>query len=268
MNLLAEARTEADNLRAKVGQYENILLSTKLLMGHELKKPATALTGYLDLALDALGRSRSGRNEETEEIVDCLGKARKECELLNELNLVFLALLRMDGEKEALPVQKIEIEALLGEILAGFPERYNAVRRVNLAVSPGLQFIHFHKNALQVIVGNIIENSLLYSGDQAQVFVTADAVVDQRCTSGRELMRMTVRDTGNGVSPENLQKIFNPFVRLHKDKAAGSGLGLTLVRSLVELYGGAISAASENGSGITVSVTIPMALEPQRQMVL
>lgn len=268
MDLLAEAREEADKLREKVEKYENALLSTKLLMGHELKKPTTALTGYLDLALDSLDRSRGKWNEQAEEIIDCLGKARKECELLSELNMVFITLLRINGEKENLPVEKIAIEELFKEILAAFPERYDAFRRVMITVSPNIKHINFNKNALMVIVSNLMENSLLYSSEKEQVFVEVDAVTDQRQMSNRELMRMTVRDTGMGVPEEYLQKIFSPFVRLQKDKAEGSGLGLTLVRSLVELYGGEVSVNSESGRGTTIFITIPMITEQREHMVL
>lgn len=268
MDLLAEARGEADRLREKVEKYENTLLSTKLLMGHELKKPTTALTGYLDLALDALDRSRGEWNEQAEEIIDCLGKARKECELLSELNMVFITLLRINGEKENLPVEKIAIEELFEEISAAFPERYDALRRVKITVSPDIKNIYFNKNALKVIVSNLMENSLLYSSEKEQVFVEVDAVTDKRQMGNRELMRMTVRDTGTGIPEEYLQKIFSPFVRLQKDKAEGSGLGLTLVRSLVELYGGEVSANSESGRGTTIFITIPMITEQREHMVL
>jgi two-component system sensor histidine kinase VicK len=174
----------------------------------------------------------------------------------------------MSGDKENLPVKKIKFKELFETVLAEFPEKYDALRRVTVTVSSNISSIQFNTNALKVIVGNLIENSLLYSNEQERVFVDVDAVIDQRHMSNRELMRMTVRDTGEGVPEEYLQKIFSPFVRLHADKAEGSGLGLTLVRSLVELYGGEISASSENGRGTTIFITIPIAAEEREQMVI
>ncbi|MBI4720974.1 MAG: HAMP domain-containing histidine kinase [Chitinivibrionia bacterium] len=263
-NLLAEAREEADLLRTKVKRYENILLSTKLLMGHELKKPTTAITGYLDLALESLNE-RCG--DERTEPLDCLKKARKECDLLSELNSIFLALLRINGDQEQLPVQKVRIEALFKEVIEAFHPRLGAGDRVKVRISPEAECIHFNGNALKVIVTNIVENALLYSSREHDVFVNVDTVADKRTMRGRELVRMTVKDGGEGIPEEFLQKIFNPFVRLHKERAEGSGLGLTLVRSLVELYGGEVSVDSGRGRGTTIFVTIPVMQEDRDAMV-
>jgi two-component system phosphate regulon sensor histidine kinase PhoR len=265
MNLLTEARDEADKLRERVAKYENILMSTKLLMGHELKKPTTALTGYLDLAIDALMISGGKNNQDA---IECLRRARKECELLNELNLIFLAILRINGEKETLPVQKIHVDGLFREITRDFPAERKATKRVQVSVSSSVENIQFNKNALKVIVSNLIENALLYSSMKDKVFVDVDSANDRRQGDDTEFMRISVRDTGDGIPEEYLQKIFSPFVRLRQDKTNGSGLGLTLVRSLVELYGGSISADSGTGKGTTILVSIPLIRQERENLVL
>lgn len=264
MNLLAEARDEADRLRTRVKRYENILLSTKLLMGHELKKPATAITGYLDLAMELL--DVPGGTERSEPL-ECLKKARKECDLLSELNTIFLTLLRINGDQEQLPVQKIRFEALFKDVIDEFHPKLRARERVSVNVSPEAESIQFNGNALKVIVSNIVENALIYSSSEHEVQVDVDRVVDKRSAGSRELIRMTVKDDGEGVPEEFLQKIFNPFVRLHREMAEGSGLGLTLVRSLVELYGGEISINSGRGRGTTIFVTVPVMQEDCENMV-
>lgn len=265
MSLLTEARAEADRLQAKADRYENLLISTKLLMGHELKKPATALTGYLDLALEALRKSQT---EYDTEIAECLVRARTECGLLDELNQVFLALLRVNGDRDTLPVQKIDVEELFREITTGFPETYDARRRVRLSVEPGMQEVNFNRSALKIILSNLVENSLLYSDQKEQIEVTMTAGDDGRHDGGEGVLRITVTDIGTGIPEESVQRIFDPFVRLHADRAQGSGLGLTLVRSLVELYGGDISVVSGNGRGTTMSLSMPMIAEQTEHMVL
>jgi two-component system phosphate regulon sensor histidine kinase PhoR len=263
-NLLTEARAEADLLREKVKRYENIMLSTKLLMGHELKKPTTAITGYLDLAMESPDVQG---DERWAEPLECLKKARRECDLLNELNTIFITLLRINGDEERLPVQKIRMRALFEDVIEAFRPALRARERVIVHVAPEAESIQFNGNALKVIVSNIIENALIYSTNEHEVHVDVESVADKRNASGRELIRMTIRDGGEGVPEEFLQKIFSPFVRLNKEKTEGSGLGLTLVRSLVELYGGEISINSARGRGTTIFVTIPVMQEDREHMV-
>ena len=95
LNLLSEARAEADNLRGKLEKYEHTLLATRLIMGHEIKRPATAISGYLDLALEDLEMWAGC------EAVENVKKARSDCELLNELNTYYLELLRIDNGEAA-----------------------------------------------------------------------------------------------------------------------------------------------------------------------
>jgi len=264
-NLLSQAREEADELRRKVKKYENILLSSKLLMGHELKKPTTAIIGYLEL-VEAVLEGLDGKARD--EAVELLEKARKECDLLNELNVVFIELLKINGGERSLPIQKINVKKLFADVINAFPEKYKASSRIELRISPKVESINFNASALKLIVSNLMENALIYSKDGTKVEVEVEHTIDKRQMSNRELMKVKVKDNGEGIPREYLQKIFSPFVRLNEGKAEGSGLGLTLVRSLVELHGGEVSISSQKGHGTTVYLIIPMLEEPKEFMVL
>lgn len=263
-SLLTEAREEADRLRSRIKKYENILLSTQLLMGHEIKKPATAISGYLELAVDT-AEKLSGKDRG--ELKTLLEKARTECELLNELNVIFIELLKANAGEQALPVQRIKVKEFFEKVVDGFPDKFDAADRVELRVSPRIESISFNSNALKLIVSNLIENALLYSTDDSKVFIEVEHAIDKRRMSNREMMKVIVKDKGIGIPRAYLRKIFSPFVRLHNNNADGSGLGLTLVRSLVELHGGEISISSERKQGTTVYLTVPIVQEHGEYMI-
>ena len=109
-----------------------------------------------------------------------------------------------------------------------------------------------------MILHNVLENALLYSKKESEVKIDIEVKKDKRKMSGRDLVNIKITDEGYGIQEEYLKKIFSPFVRAHKEIAEGAGLGLTLVKSLIELYGGEISISSEKSRGTTVYLTIPL----------
>jgi signal transduction histidine kinase len=253
--LLNEARAEADRLRESLARNERVLLSTRLLMGHEVKKPTIAIAGYLDLA----GECLEGLDDpKAQEALDWIRKARKECRVLDELNRFFLDLVKVGRNGESPKGRPVDLEAFLNELLSHFPRELEALQRVRIDVDPSARRIVFDEDALEVVLSNVLENALLYSKKGTLVKVNAQACLDQRQLRRRRIVKISVRDFGMGIPEEHLDRIFNPFVRLHRGVAEGSGLGLTLVKSLLELYGGEISIRSSNGRGTTVYLTLPV----------
>jgi len=251
-NLLNEARREADALRRKLAHAEQVIMSTRLVMGHELKKPATAISGYLDLICEDL---------EKENDLDTLAyaeKARAECELLNDLNAFYLELLKHGSDEEVVGREAVDVGAAVRDIVARMPRDLRAGERVRVHVTGNVRPVEIDCNALSLVVMNLVENALLYSQVSTPVRVEIDSAPDRRGGAERELLRIRVVDDGVGIPAQYLKTVFNPFVRLREDVAEGSGLGLTLVRSLVELSGGDVSIRSDAGEGTTVHVTIPV----------
>lgn len=251
-SLLDEARAEADVLRKELARMRQILMSSRLVMGHELKKPATAISGYLDLVCDDLEQSSTSKT------LDYAKKARAECKSLAELNAFFVELLRVDVEEPTVGTRVVNVPALVKEVLNQLPERLNARARVELRTMGEKELtVAFNRDALRLIVANLIENALLYSQSKQPIRVEVEKVPEKRGLGGYDILKLRVADQGVGIPKENLKVICNPFVRLREDVAGGSGLGLTLVRSLVELGGGNLFIRSASGAGTTVHVTLP-----------
>lgn len=250
MNLLTEARAEADRLRARLRMMEQVVLSSRLIMGHELKKPATALGGYLELALEELDR------ESKQDARACLKKAMGECDLLNQLNRFFLELLKVDNRQEVLRGAKLNMRDFVFEVINHLPNNLNGDERIKTRISPDIRDFHMGPDAFKLILSNVIENALRYSAKDKTVLVDVRRSRDKRGLGDQDLLKITVTDQGVGIPSTHLKRIFRPFVRLQDDLTEGAGLGLTLVRSLVELYGGDIHIKSSE-EGTTVVVTIP-----------
>lgn len=254
-SLLNEARTEADSLRKRVEKLEKIILSTRLLMGHEIKKPTTAITGFLELALEELD------DDNQQDIVNYVTKARMACQLLNDLNMFFIELLEVDTNPANVQSGEVSIRRFVEETLQHIPENLNAKRRVKTRISPDVQKFKLNPDAFKVILTNLLENALNYSPSDTKVLIEIQKDREKRGVGGENLLKLKVVDQGEGIPKSFIKKIFWPFVRLHDDNIEGTGLGLTLVRSLVELSGGQIHIRSEQGQGTTVYVTIPETTE-------
>jgi signal transduction histidine kinase len=254
-SLLGEARAEADSLRARLRQVEQILLSTRLIMGHELKKPTTAISGYLDLALEDL------KDGALDAATENATKARNECELLVELNAFFLELVKVNNGDEVLQGSRVDLRSFVMETIKHLPQALDAQKRVKTRLSPHIQNFRINPNAFKIILTNIVENALKYSPGDTEVLVDIRRGPDKRGMQQRDILQIKVQDRGLGVPSQEIDRIFAPFVRLRTDVAEGSGLGLTLVRSLVELYGGDIHIKSAQES-TTVYITIPETIDP------
>lgn len=250
--LLNEARIEANTLRLRLERYRRIIASTRLIMGHELKKPTTAICGYLDLAREDVERAG------LPEALAYLDKARAECDLLNELNAFYLDLLKVDGGNGDPTAEKVNVAEVIGEAVERIPAELRPGTRVKVHVAESLPAATMNRNALKLVVLNLLENGLNYSPENAIVRLEAEVSKDMRGMSEGDLLKIRVTDEGKGIAPGDIKRIFMPFVRLEEGVTNGSGLGLTLVRSLVDMCGGEVSIRSELGKGTTVYITLPL----------
>jgi two-component system sensor histidine kinase/response regulator len=141
-------------------------------------------------------------------------------------------------------MEKAVAEALLG--LANIVEQYQA----DIRISPGWTTALGHAPWVEVVWANYISNAIKYGGRPPHIELGATAQDDG-------MVRFWVRDRGAGLTPEEQTRLFTPFTRLDQVHVKGHGLGLSIVRRIVEKLGGQVGVESRVGQGSVFSFTLP-----------
>jgi len=230
----AELEMAIEEARA-ANQAKSAFLSS---MSHELRTPLNAILGFAQiLASDAMPTTLEQKKEFSGHI---LKSGRHLLTLINEI----LDLAKVEAGAVALAMEAVPLAGILGEcrdmiapLAAGrgidvrFPDQPAAVVRAD-------------RTRLKQVLLNLLSNAVKYNRDGGAVVVDCDAASAQR-------LRLTVRDTGLGLDPEQVAALFQPFNRLGQERGAqeGTGIGLVVTRRLVELMGGEIGVSSSPGVG-------------------
>jgi two-component system, OmpR family, heavy metal sensor histidine kinase CusS len=209
-------------------------------LAHELRTPIANMLGEAQVALS---RDRSAA-EYRETIESTIG----ECERLSGIvdNLLFVA--RADAATE--PVERIRFDARAAvEKIAAFYETIAEDRHVAINCS-GQGQISADPALFERAVGNLVDNALRFTPENGSIQIA----LAERAND----FEVAVSDNGSGVAPEHLPRVFDRFYRAESSRGSdGAGLGLALVKSIVDLHGGTARIQSEIGRGTTVSLTFP-----------
>jgi signal transduction histidine kinase len=214
-------------------------------VSHELMTPLTAMRGYIetlsmsDLALDAATRERYLRivDEETKRLEGIIGD--------------LLDLARLEGGGGAMRRERVPVAALFERIEARHGRELEARNiRLTQRVDPGAEHVDGDPDRLEQALQNLAANALRHTPDGGEISVTASARDGEHLT-------IAVRDTGPGIPAEHLPLIFDRFYKVDAARraAGGSGLGLSIVKAIVERHGGTITARNE--SGAVFELTLP-----------
>jgi signal transduction histidine kinase/DNA-binding response OmpR family regulator len=247
--LYAELDEKADHLR-RADELKSRFLSN---MTHEFRTPVNSILALTDLLEQQRDGDRRTRPPE-------LAYIRKSAEQLSELVNDLLDLAKVEAGKTAVRPEDFEVANLFGA-LRGMLRPLLVNRSVALVFEEpeGLPPLHTDEAKVSQILRNFISNALKFT-ERGEVRVAAALDADRR-----EVI-FTVADTGIGVAPEDLDRIFEEFVqvehRLQKG-VKGTGLGLPLSKRLAELLGGRVSVTSEPEIGSKFSVAVPVEYQPR-----
>ena len=230
-------------------------------LAHELRTPINNLRGEAEVAIS---KART-----VEEYRQVLMSSLEEYERLSRMieNILFLA--RSDSKKQKIKVSPLNILQEITEVL----EYYDAVREekgisVTLSVNGTL---NADKTLFRRALANILSNAFQYTPTGGNISVQSRKISDfgdrkpeLNKTNNEGLhqsaIEITVADTGIGIGPEDLPKIFDRFYRSRKARSVysqGTGLGFSIVKSVMELHSGSIKVTSEPSSGTTVTLVFP-----------
>jgi signal transduction histidine kinase len=210
-------------------------------VSHEFRTPMTEILGAAEI-LHAMDGGDDAVREEFAGIA--MRGARRLSQLVEEV----LEL----GSSTTWPMAAVGLEATLRRAVQAQP---TAVRdRIMLHCEPGLPVLHGHAERLTEAWSRLLDNAAKFSAADAPIEIVARATV--------EGIVVEVTDRGVGISRVDLGRVFEPFCQVGRDqltdKASGTGLGLTLVKRIVERHGGRIEVDSELGNGSTFRVRLPV----------
>jgi two-component system sensor histidine kinase BaeS len=206
-------------------------------VSHELMTPLTAMRGYIEtlsmneLALDPATRDRYLRiiDDETHRLERIIGD--------------LLDLARLEGGGGTFRREEVLVHALFERVHARH-ERELTARHITLAanIAKGAETVYGDPNRLEQALQNLAANALRHTPDGGEIVMSADVF--------GQAARLRVRDSGPGIPAEHLPLIFDRFYKTDaaRKAAGGSGLGLSIVRAIVERHGGTIAAHNEGGA--------------------
>jgi signal transduction histidine kinase len=236
--------TEREKLILQLRSTNAELESFTYTVSHDLKAPLITINGFLNfLHKDALTGNADRIQADITRISEATSRMHR---LLNEL-LELSRIGRMMNEPEIIPFADLVNDAL--DIVRG---RLDA-GRITVHVQPSLPTVHGDRRRLTEILQNIVDNAAKYMGDQVDPHIEIGQ--DGNDTQNGDPI-FFVRDNGIGIAPEHHDRIFGLFNKLNP-KSDGTGIGLALVKKIVEVHGGSIRVESELGKGSTFYFTLP-----------
>ncbi len=221
-------------------------------MSHELRSPLTSVIGYSDMLLSGM---TGELNEKQTSFVESILKGGET--LLNLINDI-LDLTKIEAGRLELNREAVDLRAaLLGVLPVVKPRAQDKRIRISTFLPTDLPLLWADPAKLNQVLLNLITNGIKYTHERGNVSVEA------RPLEG--LVEIWINDTGIGIAKEDQPKVFQRFTQIDSSATrsqGGTGLGLTIVRELVELHGGTIRVQSKLGKGSSFIFTMPISTKP------
>jgi len=245
-------------------------------MSHELRTPLNAIMGFSEVLKDGLVGTMTDQQRGL--IGNIFGSGQHLLALINDI----LDLSKIEAGKMTLDLEPVQVSTLFANSLSIIREKA-AARRIRLAMeaSDELGWTHADARKVKQIAYNLLSNAVKFTHEGGQVTLHASRV--PRVDVGRprhgawkgrtfpladtayaDFLKISVTDTGIGISPEGLERLFAPFSQIDSTlarKFEGTGLGLAMVKLLAELHGGTVAVESAVGEGSCFTVWLPLRAE-------
>jgi signal transduction histidine kinase len=207
-------------------------------LAHELRTPLTVLRGRLEGLADGV------YPRDDSQLAQLLDETRVLSRLIEDLRTLAIS----DAGVLALQRESTDLLKLVRDVVHGF-DTEAAGRSIELNVREPVApvWVDIDEVRMREVLANLVSNALRHTPSGRSVDVSVNSAHDS--------VTIAVQDTGEGLAPEVVARIFDRFYK--GPDSRGSGLGLAIARSLVNAHGGEITAASEPGKGTTVTVTLP-----------
>lgn len=253
---LANAQLYAELTRANDSKSEFVSF-----VAHELKTPMTSIKGYTDLLLMSGGGSPLEPQQE-----GFLRTIHANIERMNTLVSDLNDVTKMETNNLQMELAAVDFTAVIAETLRPLQRQIeNRQQTLEINLPANLPALYGDQNRLIQVLTNLLSNAHKYTPTGGRITITGE-VVPNRWNARRQpaeaVCHIMVRDTGIGMSSEDVNKLFTPYFRSENPLAReqpGTGLGLTIVRGIVERHNGRIWVESELGQGTVFHFTVPLA---------
>jgi signal transduction histidine kinase len=216
-------------------------------VSHELRTPLTSIEGFSQALLEGVSRSDEERRRSLEII-------NKESKRLGRVTRDILLLSQIDAGEVRYEPKPVDIVDLLGKVKSVYePQAEDGGIDLRIVAPPEPLTASTDSDRLERILANLLDNAMKYTGRGGTVTITA--------SRQHGALEVSVNDTGPGIDPSLLPKIFDRFYRVDANagsRKGGAGLGLAICSELVQSLGGSITVQSSPGAGTTFTVRLPL----------
>lgn len=212
---------------------------------HELKTPLTSIRGYSELL-------RQHAITDPDQIDHCLDCVLKESDHMTKLINDILTISKLEAKDYVVQKSHIKLKDLLENVLNSLSVQAKAM---NLDIDASCENVTVYANLdhIQGILYNLISNAIKYNKPNGKIII----IIKERLDN----ILIKVMDTGIGISKEDQEKVFQRFYRVDKQRSkivAGTGIGLAIVKHIVQFYNGSISLKSKENEGTSLEISLPI----------
>ncbi|MCP9461539.1 MAG: HAMP domain-containing histidine kinase [Nitrospira sp.] len=241
--------SELQAANEKLKELDRLKSTFVSVVSHELRTPMTSIKGYVENLLDGLAGAL------TEKQARSLERVKHNIDRLTRMINELLDLSKIEAGRLELHLAPIDIVDIVEDVV----ENYRATARqksilLRAVLHAPLPMVRADTDKLHRVLINLVHNAIKFTPEGGEILVEVG-------TQGDDFVEVTVIDSGNGIPPDELDKIFDKFYwsKSTPIEARGAGLGLAIAKNLIELHGGSVRVESVLGKGSRFSFTVPMA---------
>lgn len=261
---------EIRSLKKESSYYNKLIREFKATITHELKHPFTEVMGYLSIL-----KNKNISDEQKQQAIDIISRSIKKLYDINS-NLIKVAVKDEDTANQS--IQEFDVYNDINEIIENYRELYASKLETNIKIDEACKMLIGHRDRFKIIMEGLVSNAFKFtkSGSITISVRLVDAIEAKSIDMSPDLFNyhlmnniipkevdVLVQDTGIGIKPRQLNKIFIPFYQADSRfsrEFAGVGIGLSIVKDLVEIMQGTINVQSSIGFGTTINMRIPFGI--------
>lgn len=215
-------------------------------VSHELRTPLTSIQGFIE----TLKEGAINDPEKTQHFLEII---EKQSNRLNNLVENILKLSKIESQETVVNLQSTNLKELLDKVIAEFKEKIIAKKfKMNTNIPPQFPLLKVDPEQIALALRNLLDNAIKYTPEKGEISITF--------LEREKDISIEIADSGIGISPEHLSRIFERFYRVNKDRSrdlGGTGLGLAIVKHVVQVHKGTIGVDSTPGKGSKFFIILP-----------